>query len=34
MAYQVYLNDDPRVTLTYFMPRSSLLPNAFEGEIF
>ena len=27
-------NDDPRVTLTYLTSRSSLLPNAFELEIF
>ena len=33
-AYQVCSNDDPRVTLTYLMSRSSLLTNAFEWEIF
>ena len=33
-AYQVCSNDDPRVTLTYLTSRSSLLPNAFEWEIF
>ena len=33
-AYKVCSNDDPRVTLTYLTSRSSLLPNAFEWEIF
>ena len=28
--YQVYLNDDPRLTLTYLMSRSNLLPNSFK----
>ena len=32
-AYQVYSNDDPRLTLTYLTSRSNLLPNAFEWEI-
>ena len=32
-AYQVCSNDDPRMTLTYLMSRSSLLPNAFEWKI-
>ena len=27
-------NDDPRVTLTYLMSRTSLLPYAFELDIF
>ena len=31
-AYQVCSNDDPRLTLTYLMSRSSLLPNPFEWE--
>ena len=33
-AFQVCSYDDPRVTLTYLTSRSSLLPNAFEWEIF
>ena len=33
-VYLVCSNDDPRVTLTYLTSRSSLLPNAFEWEIF
>ena len=33
-AYQVCSNDDPRLTLTYLMSRSNLLPNAFKWEIF
>ena len=33
-AYQVCSNDDPRLTLTYFTPRSNLLPNAFKWEHF
>ena len=27
--YQVCTNDDSRLTLTYFMARSNLIPNAF-----
>ena len=27
--YQIYSNDDPRLTLTYFMARSNLVPYAF-----
>ena len=27
--YQVYSNDDPGLTLTYFMARSNLVPYAF-----
>ena len=33
-AYPVYSNDDPRLTLTYLMSRSNLLPNAFIWENF
>ena len=30
--YQVYLNDDSGLTLTYFMSRSNLVSYAFEWE--
>ena len=30
--YQVYSNDDPGLTLTYFMARSNLVPYAFVWE--
>ena len=30
--YHVYLNDDPELTLTYFMARSNLVPYAFVWE--
>ena len=30
--YQIYSNDDPGLTLTYFMARSNLLPYAFVWE--
>ena len=30
--YQVCLNDDPRLTLTYFTARSNLVPYAFVWE--
>ena len=30
--YQVCSNDDPRLTLTYFMARSNLVPYAFVCE--
>ena len=30
--YQVYSNDDPGLTLTYFTVRSNLLPYAFVWE--
>ena len=30
--YQVYSNDDPRLTLTYFTARSNLVPYAFVLE--
>ena len=30
--YQVYSNDDPGLTLTYFMARSNLVPYAFLWE--
>ena len=30
--YQVYSNDDPELTLTYFMARSNLVPYAFVWE--
>ena len=28
--YQIYSNDDPGLTLTYFTERSNLVPYAFE----
>ena len=31
-AYQICSNDDPRLTLTYLMPRSNLLLNAFKWD--
>ena len=30
--YQVYSNDDPGLTLTYFRARANLIPYAFEWE--
>ena len=30
--YQVYSNDDPGLTLTYYMARSNLVPHAFVWE--
>ena len=30
--YQVYPNDDPKLTLTYFTARSNLVPYAFLWE--
>ena len=30
--YQVYSNDDPGFTLTYFTARSNLVPYVFEGK--
>ena len=33
-AYQVCLNDGPRLTLTYLTSRSNLLSNAFKWEFF
>ena len=30
--YQVCSNDDPELTLTYFIARSNLVPNAFVWE--
>ena len=30
--YEVYSNDDPELTLTYFMTRSNLVPYAFVLE--
>ena len=30
--YQIYSNDDPGLTLTYFMARSNLVPYAFVWE--
>ena len=30
--YNVYSNDDPGLTLTYFMARSNLVPYAFVWE--
>ena len=31
-SYKVCLNDDPRLSLTYFMAKSALLPNAIVWE--
>ena len=31
-AYQVCSNDDPKLTLTYLMSRSNLLPYAFKWD--
>ena len=33
-AYQVCLNDDPKLTLTFLTSRSNLLPNAFKWDFF
>ena len=33
-AYQVCMNNDPRLTLTYLTSRSNLLPNAFKLKKF
>ena len=33
-AYQVCLNDEPKLTLTYLTSRSILLPNAFKWIFF
>ena len=30
--FQIYSNDDPELTLTYFMARSNLIPYAFVWE--
>ena len=30
--YKIYINSDPRLTLTYFTARSNLVPYAFEWE--
>ena len=30
--YQIYSNDDPGLTLTYFTARSNLVPSAFIDE--
>ena len=30
--YQVYSNDDPKLTMTYFTARSNLVPYAFVWE--
>ena len=30
--YKVYINNDPGLTLTYFMARSNLVPYAFVWE--
>ena len=30
--YQIYSNDDPKLALTYFTARSSLVPYAFIWE--
>ena len=29
-----FLNDDPKLTLTYLTSRSNLLPNAFKWDFF
>ena len=29
--YQICTNDEPMLTLTYFMAKSNLIPNAFIG---
>ena len=34
VAFQVCLNDGPRLTLTYLILRSNLLPNAINGDFF
>ena len=31
-CYQVYSNDDPKLTMTYFTARSNLVPYAFVWE--
>ena len=31
--YQVYSNDDPGLTLTYFTTRSNLVPFVFYGKM-
>ena len=31
-AYQVCLNDEPKLTLTYLTSRSNLLPNALNRD--
>ena len=33
-VYQVYSNDEPKLTLTYLMSRSNFLPNAFKWDFF
>ena len=33
-AYQVCSNDDPKMTLTYLISRSNLLPNRLNGNCF
>ena len=33
-AYQVCSNGEPKLTLTYLMSRSNLLPNAFKWDFF
>ena len=30
--YQIYSNDDPELTLTYFTTRSNLVPYALAGQ--
>ena len=30
--YKVYVNDDPGLTLAYFMPRSNWVPYMFEWQ--
>ena len=33
-VYQVYSNNDPRLTQTYLTSRTDLLPNAFKWDFF
>ena len=30
--YKIYINDDPGLTLTYFMARSNLFPRLLNGK--
>ena len=34
MSYQVYSNDDPRMTLTFLRARSNLFPSDFRFELY
>ena len=33
-TYQVFSNDDSKLSLTYLTSRSNLLPNAFKRDFF